>query len=131
MRRRAPLHVDDADLPRLALLIGEQLREHGLRLDASGEQIEPARTVFDDGGGLRADGTDAGAHVRYRASDERHARGDGRARKARRRIDRAERERGVLRLPLFVDRDTVAARCWAKAGEQTIDAKQIATSAIG
>ena len=121
VRRRAPLHVDDADLPRLALLIvGEQLREHGLRLDASGEQIEPARTVFDDGGGLRADGADAGAHVRDRAPDERHARGDGRARLARRRIDRAERERGVLRLPLFVDRDAVR-RALLGEGRRTDD----------
>ena len=121
VRGRPPFHVDDPDLPRLALLVaGEQLRERVLRLDAFGQQVEPARPELDHRRRLRADRADAGAHVRHRAADERHARRHRRARLAGRRIDRAQRERGVLRQPLVVERDAVSgALLRAKADEET------------
>ena len=59
------------------------------------------------GRGLRADGADAGAHVRHGAADERHARRHGGAGLAGGRIDRAQRERRVLRIALVVDGDAV------------------------
>ena len=74
----AALHVDDADLPRFALLIvGEQLLQHGLRLGTLGQQIEAARAVLDDRRGLCADRPDPCAHVRNGTADKGHSRRHG------------------------------------------------------
>ena len=108
VRRRAALHVDHADLPRLALLVvGQQLRRArpAARRPSRADRARAGRTR--PRRRLRADGADAGADVRHRAADERHARRHARARLAGRRIDRAERERGVLRQPFVVDGDAV------------------------
>ena len=100
----AALHVDHPELARLALfVVGEQLRDRRLRLDALGHEVEPARAVFDHRGRLRAHRADAGARPRHGAADERHARGHRRTRLAGRRIDRAEREGRILRQPLVID----------------------------
>jgi len=108
MRGGAPLHVDDADLPRLTLVVaGEQLRERVLRLDAFGQQVQSARSEFDHRRRLRADRADAGAHVRHRAADKRHAGRHRRPRLAGHRIDRAQGKGGVLRQPFVVERDAV------------------------
>jgi len=78
-----------------------------LRLDALRQQVESARAIFDDGRSLGTDGTDAGAHVRHRPSDERHARRHARARLAGCRIDGAQREGGVLRQAIVVEGDAI------------------------
>ena len=54
------------------MIVGQQLRDRGGRLDALRHQIQSARSMLDHRRGLRADGADAGAHVRHRAADERH-----------------------------------------------------------
>ena len=108
VRGGAPLHVDHPELPRLAhAIVGEELLDRRLRLDAFRHQVESAHAIFDHRRCLRADGADAGAHPRHRSSDKRHARRHRRARLPRRRIDRAQRERRVLRQPLGVQCDAI------------------------
>jgi hypothetical protein len=108
VRGGPPLHIDDADLTRLAAFIGrQQSGENGLRLKPLCEQVEPARSVFNHRRCLRAHRTDACPDVGHGAADEGHARRDARSRLAGDRIDRAERERRVLREPFIVDDDAV------------------------
>jgi hypothetical protein len=117
VRRRAALHIDQPDLPRLApVVVLEQFGERLLRLYSLGEQIQSARSVLDHRRRLRAHRADAGAHVGHGAADERHARRHRGAGLSGRRIDRAQRKGRVLREPFVVQRDAVG--CALLTGER-------------
>ena len=110
--RRAPLHVDDADLATLPSGVrGDHPVQRLLRRDTSLEQVEQLLTVLEPRPTLRRDRSDARSNPGDRVAHARAPRRDGDAGFARLAIDRDDRKGVEFELRSPFDRFLPDRRC--------------------